>query len=102
MLQFLAVHAHVHLIGQNGIADNRGEAVSRCRKAEKPRRIIDEDFGAGSFVWRDHGQQIQQIAFIGRATGGESIAMWPIAAPKHPIRRDRNDLLSKGDHIHEG
>src|SRR5579883_228309 len=71
-------------------------------EAEQAGRVLDKNAFPDGLVRRDDGQQIEQISFVRRAPGREGVAVRPIGSPDHPIRRCRDDGLSKGHHIHEG
>src|SRR5260370_39107965 len=69
------------------------------REPKQASRIVNEDAIPERLIWRDHGQEIQQIAFVGRAAWLESISVRPGGTPNHPGRRGFDDRLGEGDHV---
>lgn len=69
------------------------------REPKQAGRIVNKDAIPERPIWRDYGQEIQQIAFIGRAARHERISVRPIGTPNHTIRRGFDERLSKGDHV---
>jgi hypothetical protein len=69
------------------------------REAKQAGRIVNENAFPERFFWRDHGQEIEQIAFVGRAARHERISVRPIGTPDHTFGRCFDDRLGEGDHI---
>ena len=77
-----------------------GHAANR-REPKQAGRIVNEDAIPGRLIRCDHGQQIQQIAFVGRASRRERISVRPIGTPDHTVWRGFDDRLGERDHVQE-
>jgi hypothetical protein len=69
------------------------------RKPKQAGRIVNEDAIPERWIWGDHGQEVQQIAFVGRAAWRKRISVRPIGTPNHTVWRSFDNRLGEGDHV---
>jgi hypothetical protein len=60
------------------LPDKRVGVGRRASEPHQPRRVVDEDLPSRRRVGSDRGEQVEEVALVGRATRREGVAVRPV------------------------
>src|SRR3954469_2286223 len=92
-IRVLGLRFHLEPPAQGGVC------ALWTREPKQAGRIVNEDAVPERLIWCDHGEEIEQIAFVGRAARRERISVRPIGTPNHAVWRRFDDCLGEGNHV---